>query len=236
MIHQISHAGLRHRTNGESNQDSVCTAAKGRYIAVTLADGVSSCTDAKAGADIASRALNDLLFRKAEFFFQFDEKQIADIVVSHILFELSKQASADSRDVNEYSSTVSSILIDTKQKKALLIQLGDGMIIGTEYGKSVILVPPDDSSLGCCVTTTKNAAQAVRVKNVDTRTMDSIAVYSDGAWKQMFSDCRLKPEVASLLIRKEYDQLEEFLKQQNGADDYSFVSVDLRVKNERRSA
>lgn len=234
MIYQFSNIGINHYNNNEANQDSICTASNKRYIAISLADGVSTCEEAEAGANIACNALNDLLLNKASFFFQFDENQIAEVAILHILFGLKKQAAIDNKDINEYSSTISSVLIDTKMKKAILINLGDGIIIATGSGKAKVLVMPDDSSLGCCVTTTKNAVHSVAVKKIDIRAIDSITIGSDGAWRQMFDKNKMKPEIADFLINNEYEQLKEFLTGCNCFDDYSFVSVNLKSESGRK--
>lgn len=236
MIKKYSGAGEHHSFDSNRNQDAIATASDKRYIAVSLADGVSTCSEAKAGANIACERLNELLKNKASFFFRFDEKQIADVVISHILYELKKQALKDNTDIEEYSSTISSVLIDTKLRKALLINLGDGIIMGTSQGNVEVLSMPCDSRYGCCVTTTKNAMNSVSVKTIDTRLVDSIIICSDGAWREMFHKTRMKAEPEKLLINNEFEDLGEFLKQQNCFDDFSFVSVDFENSYGRKFA
>lgn len=236
MINQFSNAGMHHLFDNAINQDAISTAQNNRYVAISLADGVSTCTAAQQGAIVACNTLNDLLINKAAFFFQFDEKQVAEIVISHILYNLRKQAAEDNEDIGEYSSTISSVLIDTKAKKAVLINLGDGIILAMAKGKANVLAMPDDSSLGCCVTTTMNAINSVAIKAIDIRMLDSIAICSDGAWRQMFNKNKLKPEVANILGNSEYDLLSEFLLKQKCFDDFSFVSVDLKEYTGRKTA
>ena len=236
MINQFSNPGEHHSYDNAKNQDAISVAKDKRYIAISLADGVSTCKKSKTGATIACDAINKFLKNKASFFFQFNASQIADITLSLILYELKKQATKDNVDIKEYSSTISCVLIDTKLKKAILINLGDGIIIGTSNGVVKVLSMPDDSTLGCCVTTTQNAINSISVNIIDIETVDSITICSDGAWKELFVKNRIKPEVTNYFLNHEYEMLKNFLTRQNCFDDYSFVSVELETRYWRKSA
>ena len=75
---------------------------------------------------------------------------------------------------------------------------------------------------------------SVRMCNLGS--MESIVIWSDGAWREMFSKNRLRPEVAQMLSGNEYDALEDYLNKQNCSDDYSFISLDIRQKSRRKCA
>ena len=222
-------------TNGE-NQDAVCYGHNKKYYVISLADGVTSCNEAKCGAETASKAITNLLLKKGDYFLEFENEQIAEFALSHVLYELSRKAKADSKDVEEYSSTISSVLFDKKHGKMLYFNLGDSIIVATGNGRCRVLAMPSDSSSGCCVTTTKNAKSMVSVKVIDTSCVESVVICSDGAWRQMFSKNKLKPEIANFLANNEYDGLKEFLIKQGCFDDYSFISLDIRQENRRKSA
>lgn len=236
MIKELSEAGIHHLdTNGE-NQDAVCHGQNKNFFVISLADGVSACKEAKSGAEIASMAITNLLLKKGEHFLEFDNEQIAEFVLSHILFELKQHAKGESKALDEYSSTVASVLVDKKKNRMLCFNLGDSIIIATSKGKCHVLSMPADSSSRCCVTTTRGATAMASVKLLDTSLVDSVVICSDGAWRQMFNKNKLKPEVFSLLANSEYDGLRDFLAAQECFDDYSFVSLDLRQKNRKKSA
>ena len=227
MITTLSGIGAHHRdTNGE-NQDAVCCGQNRKYDVIALADGVSSCSEAKCGAEIASAAITNLLLKKGEHFFSFDEKQIAELALSHVLAELKQRADADGKDVEAYSSTIACVLVDKTRGKMLCISLGDSLVMAVGGGHCRVVAMPSDSSDGCCVTTTKNAEIMMSVKIFDSRMIDSIMICSDGAWREMFDKNRLKPEVAAFLANHEYENLKTFLIRQDGFDDYSFVALDM---------
>ncbi len=236
MIKELSEIGVHHIEEGGENQDVLCHAQNRNFCIISLADGVSTCKEAKSGAEIASKAITNLLLKKGEYFLEFENEQIAEFALSHILFELKQCAENESKDIEEYSSTISSVLVDKKKKRMLCFNLGDSIIMAIGRGKCRVLAMPADSSSGCCATTTKRATTMVSVKLFDTSMVESIVICSDGAWKQMFNKNRLKPEVFNLLSNNEYDGLKDFLMKQNCFDDYSFISLDMRQKNRRKSA
>lgn len=236
MIKELSGVGTQHSDGDSENQDALFHAQNKHFCVISLADGVSTCREAKCGAKIASRAITNLLLKKGDYFLEFENKKIAELALSHILFELKQRADQDSQNLEDYSSTVASVLVDKKKKRILCFNLGDGIIMATGKGKCRVLAMPADSSLGCCVTTTQNAITMASVRMFDANAVESIVICSDGAWRQMFNKNRLKPEVLSLLANNEYDGLRSFLVEQNCFDDYSFISMNIQRRNRRKSA
>lgn len=236
MIKKLSEAGKYHKETGEENQDVLCCAQNKKYSVISLADGVSTCQEAKKGAEIACRAITELFFKKADHFLEFDNELLTELVLSHILFELRRQAEADSGELADYSSTIASVLVDKRRERMLCFNLGDSIIMAAGMGSCRVLSKPADSSSGCCVTTTEGASSMASVNNFYTCDAETVILCSDGAWKQMFNKNRLKPEVFSMLSNNDYDRLKDFLSRQKCFDDYSFISMDIKQINRRRSA
>ncbi|MCD8068883.1 MAG: protein phosphatase 2C domain-containing protein [Lachnospiraceae bacterium] len=236
MITVLNRMGTFHSDNNGENQDSVSYGENERFQVISLADGVSSCDEAKCGAEIASSAITKHFLEKGDFFLSFQEKQVAEYGLSHILYQLGRQAEADSKNVTEYSSTIASVLVDQKAGKMLCFNLGDGMVLAAGDGKCRVIALPSDSSQGCCVTTTREAEAEVFVKVLDLGPTESIVICSDGAWKQMYRKNRLKPEPAYFVGHSEYARLKDFLEKQDCFDACSFVALDLRKKGRRKSA
>lgn len=228
MVNQWSHIGAYHLTANGENQDAVCHGHHENLSVITLADGVSSCGEAKSGAEIASQALTRLFLKKGEHFLAFSNGQIAEFALSHVLYELRKRAAEEGRDVNEYSSTIASVLYDHGQGRLLLLNVGDGVIMATENGRCRVLAEPSDSSSGCYVTTTKGVERAANVRVMDAGDIESVIICSDGAWEQMLSKNGVKPEVAAMLVHRDFSALKEFLIGQDCFDDHSFISMDLQ--------
>ncbi|MCD7854280.1 MAG: protein phosphatase 2C domain-containing protein [Clostridiales bacterium] len=236
-IKKISKRGAYHAAEKEENQDAVYFGSNKDFYVISLTDGVSACKKAKEGAETAGRAITDLFLKAGKLFFELDEKKAAEIILAHILYEQKICADKAGENLNEYSCTAACVVFDRKKNKILCFNLGDGMIMAAGRGSCRVVCPPSDSSSGCCVTTTENAAEMVSVRVYDAALIDSVVICSDGAWEVMFEkNCRLKEEADSLLINSEYDKLGDFLTEQNSFDDYSFISLDMRRKKRRRSA
>lgn len=235
MIHKMSQIGAIHASTGGENQDAVCYGESKNYSVISLADGVSACSRAKSGAIIASSAATNLFLKKGDHFLEFSEKQIADYLLSHILFELRQQAEKDEKELEAYSSTISSILVDKKNQRMLCINLGDCIILGIGNGRCRVLAAPSDSSSGCCTTTTTAASLMLTVRMMDSDPFDSVVICSDGAWRPMFTQNRLRSDISDWLKNQDYDSLESYLLCQELYDDCTFISLSLRDAKGRRS-
>lgn len=234
MINKFSKTGTYHKANGKENQDAVFSGENKRFAVIALADGVSECKEAKTGAEIAGKAITNLFLQKGEYFMEFEKEQTAKLVISHILYELRKKAESDAENTAAYSSTAASVLLDKKTKKMLFFSLGDSIIIAVKDKKCDILAKPSDSRWGCYVTTTEGAESAAKTNVINASEIDSVVICSDGAWKNMFDGNRLKNEVRTIIEDCEYDELKKFIQAQNGFDDSSFVSIDLRKIHRRK--
>lgn len=227
MISQFSETGLRHSLAKTENQDFIYSGENEQYKVISLADGVSTCAKSGTGARIAGQTVTDLMLQKGARFLTFNGKMVAGDVINHILYHLEQQADADEESVNEYSSTLASVLMDKAERKLLYFSVGDSLIIASGNHSCRILAMPADSSRGCCVTTTRNAAYNAQAAVTDAKPYESVAIFSDGAWRPLFARNRLKPEVTELLAQQDYDSLKEYLLQQECMDDFSFIAMDL---------
>lgn len=236
MISEYSRTGMLHLSSDEENQDVIRFGQKNDYAIISLADGVSSCKEAKCGAEIACQAITNLLLKNSMFFFELDEKQIAEFVLAHVLYELREKAREENKDINEYSSTLASVLVDKKRDRMLCFNLGDSLIMSIGNGKSRIFSMPSDTLGGCCVTTTQKAASMIDVKKVKINQNDSVIILSDGAWQSMFMGNRPKARVKELLNAGDTLGLKEYLDSHECPDDHSFVCLNTKLKYGRKSA
>lgn len=219
------HAG----TSGE-NQDVLYHGENSRFSVIALADGVSSCRMAKTGAEIAAHSLTGLLLRKGRFFFEIEKRQIAQITLSHIIFNLKKHSETTNEAVEEYSSTVAAVLVDKKSRMMMSYNLGDGMILAsTDTDECHMISRPSDFVRGCCVTTTEGAENMVSVGITEISSIDSVTILSDGAWKEIYR-LRNDPLVAKkLLSGNNSDELTGFFSETACFDDCSFISMKMSL-------
>lgn len=227
MTEQLSKAGIYHSNDPLQNQDAIAVDENSRFLTATLADGVSECSEAGTGARIVCHAVNDLLLKKGSYFLELESRYTADFILRHIQYELNKEAEEAGIELNEYSSTVASILLDKKSKKMMLFNLGDSLILAAESGKCNILAMPAESCFGCPSTTTENVSAAIYTKVIDASPYNSLLICSDGAWKHMYERDRMKPEVKELLLNSDCAGLNAFLYAQNCTDDYSYIYINM---------
>lgn len=236
MISKLSCPGQHHLDTNEENQDAVCDVQNDRYVVISLADGVSTCKEAKTGAELSSKALSNLLLKKGTEFFEFDNEIISELVTSHIMSELREKAIIDSKEIEEYSSTIACVLYDKKKERMLCINLGDGIIIAAKNGKCQIMMAPSNSINGCSVTTTRDVKQIISVKKIESLNLDSIVLCTDGAWKQMFDGNILRKNVSDMISKSKYGELKEYLTTRYSFDDYSFIALSKICENRRSVA
>ena len=64
MIYKTSHIGRYHKEINGENQDYICALQDGPNTVISLADGVSSCSRSKTGAEVAGNVVSKLLIRR----------------------------------------------------------------------------------------------------------------------------------------------------------------------------
>lgn len=232
-MYEYSNIGTHNASNNAGNQDFALSDELNNYEVVVLADGVSTCSKAREGAEIAAKAAAYLMLANAEFLLGFnDEKQRNKLVVDYVLKKLTEKANSDGISVDEYSSTLSAVLFDRTTNKALTFNLGSNMIMALYGDKTHIIGIPGDDTHGTVVTTTKGASFEASSQIIDTVNSsvqaEDFVMFTDGAWKSLYGGARLLPEVQTLLIEKRFDLLQQFLQQKNPFDDNSFINLNIK--------
>lgn len=209
--------------------DAVLGGCRGAYSAISLADGVSMCKYAAEGADTACGAATELLLRHGGYFISAPESRAASEVLFHVLGRLTERAESSGDDVSDYSSTLSSVLIDRKRGKLLCLSLGDSVVIVCGRGKCRVLSSPDIrfGGDGVCVTGTRGAENAFRAQKLDASDVDSVTICSDGAWRHMFERGRIKEPVCGMLLSGDFKRLGGYLAGETPEDDCSFITIKL---------
>ena len=252
--YNFSITGTNHKDNGQENQDFIISSSNDKFELIILADGVSTCSKAKEGAEVAAKAIETLFLKKGDWFIKCeDDKQRTELILGHVLRELQDRAKADGVPVEEYSSTLAAVLREKKTNKLLTFNLGNSLIMAIDDGKVRILSSPSNTTHGTAVTTTRKAESLADTKvingtpkitstqsdkdgNIITKPLysygstplyENIVICSDGAWEEMFYRGKLIPEISALLVNKQFDTIKEFLEKKNPFDDCSFVALDL---------
>lgn len=218
----------------EYNQDFILFDKNRSYCAMTLADGVSTCSKSRKGAEAVCYAVTEYLLRHGKRFFAMDSQEAVNCLLEYILFKLRQITEQESSLIKEYSSTMACILVDRYRNQMLYFSIGDSLILATKEDRCSVVAMPSDSRNGCCVTTTFNASTMAKVGKIDTEHIQSIIICSDGAWHLMYNRNKLNPLVKEILINQDYDKLKNFLMKKDRFDDCSFISVNLKDCKRRK--
>ena len=220
----------------EQNQDFFLFDKSRTYCAMVLADGVSTCSKSGKGAETVCHAVTEYLLQHGKRFFAMDSQEATNYLLDYILFKLKQTAEQESALLEEYSSTMACILVDRYQNQMLYFSIGDSLILAAKEDKCSVVAMPSDSRNGCCVTTTFNASAMAKAGKIDTKNIHSVIICSDGAWHHMYHRNRLNPLVKETLIHQDYEQLKDFLMEKDRFDDCSFISVNLKEYQRRKTA
>ena len=235
-MNYLSVAGKHHNYNSENNQDAILFKRNAKYCVMVLADGVSSCDQAKTGAEITCKAVVEFLLQHAERLFNMNERETAGSLISHILYSLKQIAARKGKSIEEYSSTLACVLFDRNKNRMLYFSIGDSLITATKGDSCYIVAMPSDSRNGCSVTTTCNAASLAKVGIIDTKDVTSVMISSDGAWNLMYKRNRMQQSIKEMIISQDYEQLKKTLLEKERFDDCSFITMDLKTLLRRKPA
>lgn len=233
MVFKFSKTGHYHTCIGEHNQDSIYCVENKRFGVIALADGISSCKKARAGAETAARAIAELFFSKGDVIMSLEKKQISELTIAHIRHELKKQTIGENNNIEDYSSTVSCVVFDGKTGKLMCFNVGDSAVFANDNGKVAVISSPLCGVYGCCSTTTKNTEAVADIKILDANGFSSVMICSDGAWKEATEKNKIKQELLNAVAFGEYDKFKEYLEKKNCFDDCSFVVSDFGLQRRK---
>ena len=235
-MYRFSAAGKHHGYDDNNDQDALIFKENESFCVMVLADGVSTCEKAKRGADVTCNSTADFMLEHAYELFLTDKGEAADMLTMNILEKLSIEASADNRDIEEYSSTVAAILFDRINDRMFYFNIGDGLIIAVKNNKCCIVAMPMDSRNGCLVTTSFDAAAKAKTGIVDTTDTHSVMICSDGAWHLIYHRNRMLQSIKEMILSRDYDRLKETFLEKERYDDCSFIIMDKKDHLRRRTA
>ena len=223
----LSEPGWYHIQECIPNQDCILTGLKDRYRVIVLADGVSTCSKSGEGARIACIKTRDFVLVNAERLFRYKEETISEYIVDNVYRALSRESAVNNCDVNDYSSTLSAVLFDSKTNKAISFHLGDGIILLANDKGCSVLGAPSDHHNGTPVTTTEKAFKLSTVIKCDIANDNSVLICSDGAWTHMYNKGLLKKEVLECIVKCKFYLLDDYIRASRPDDDYSYVAMKI---------
>lgn len=195
---------------------------------IILADGVSSCSKSRKGAQIACETVEKILTLNGTQLFDLDKKIIANLILDNVLSKLKIEQKKDKCEITDYSSTLSFACLDKNKKRVLSFSLGDSMIYKLSE-KGCILIDQLDSCSGnkCCVTTTIGASEKVKINKFDSKEMNGIMLCSDGAWRLFYNYNVFDKKLWDNSKKQNYYEFKKHIDNCINIDDSSFIIMDF---------
>lgn len=217
--------GKYHLENGLDNQDAVYEAESKTAKIIVIADGVSSCANGKKGAEIACKAVSDIMLNETEYMFSSSKEKVAGLLSSYVYKQLSIVAKKDKQPVRSYSSTLSFVCYNKISGKIMTFILGDSLIYLILDGNMTLACNPelfDDSKT--YTTTTKNVTEVIEINIFVSQNNARYLLATDGAWKTFYSGGILSDKLEQA-VREE--NIIDYLEEQQCKDDCSIMMMDV---------
>lgn len=227
MFIEWTDIGTYHMESQKENEDAVASITDGRNAAIALCDGVSVCEHAKEGARVTCDSLCSFFVRKSDKLADYDRRTIVRKAVSHIMYDLRKQAELSGNTMESLSSTAACVSYDDGLKKLLCLNIGDALVGGVGENGFEVIIRPQKGNHGCYTVTTKRVELAAEIAIVDAEKYSSVFICSDGMWKQFYKNGQLSDEAKECFDRGDYKMLIRRLRDNRSFDDRSIVVMDI---------
>lgn len=193
-----------------------------------MADGVSTCENGKAGAEIACQTIMKIMLENWQDIFKCGEAVIAKLVVRRIVDNINNKAMVSNENVRSYASTLSFACFNKSTKKVLTFTLGDSLAYKLSEKGCILLNQPDAYDNGkCCVTTTDYAFTRAKINIVEAGGLNGVMLCSDGAWRMFYKENTFRDDLWDAIKKQNYEAIKAYLQEQDNCDDSSFIIMDL---------
>ena len=210
------------------NQDYVLHSETDGIEMIILADGVSSCSRSRKGAEISCKTVEKILTRYGLQIFQWDKKEVAEFVLSCVTDELECEQKTENCKITDFSSTLCFVCLDKKKQRALCFSLGDSLIYKLSEKGCVLLNQPDVyEDNRCCATTTIGAVDKVKVNVVDVTNINGMMICSDGAWKLFYNQNTFNDDLWEYSKKQNYYEFKKYIDRSKNMDDSTFIIMDF---------
>lgn len=217
--------GEYHLKNKTDNQDAVYEAESRTAKIIVIADGISSCANAKQGAEIACKAVGDIMVNETEYIFSSSKEKVAGLLSAYVYKKLSVVAKENNHPVSSYSSTLGFVCYNKISGEIMTFVLGDSLIYLISQGDILLACKPkllDDYKT--YTTTTENAAEVIEINVFIPQKSVRYLLATDGAWSTFYSGGILSDKLEQAV---KDEKIIDYLEKQYCIDDCSIVMMDI---------
>ena len=217
VIKEFSQIGNYHYQKKEENQDYYLMNEDENYIVVTLADGVSTQKNGLLGAKTACKTTSEYVLRRASDFMLYDKEEVSKYILKEVLYELEKLSQAQNEEIESYSSTLLTLIYDKNNQEGILMNLGDGVVLGSKKQKYFYVSKGRNIQGSTFVTTSNDAYRNMEICKFKSEECDRLLLGTDGI-KEYLKNIKSKKDI-------DYEAVKKKVTQQLPYDDCSFIEI-----------
>lgn len=214
----------------EKCNDAVLCTKNGERIFAGIADGAGNRDHALNGAMIALDAAEKYMKDQnlAVFLDGYLDQRQFDILTA-IRCALKITACKEGCRMEEFASTICALSCDTQTGDFILMNLGDGVVLGGKSGKDYCMISGAENHFTqnhTYLTTVDGAASHIRLGKGNLDIFTAVILMTDGAWRVLRKNARIK-EILHLVSERNYSKLDNELSEMNFIDDASIVVLSI---------
>ena len=219
---QYTKLGEYHKVNKIENQDYIYSQENKEALFFAVADGVSSCKNSRAGAEIACKVSAKVILNDVDYYFASKPEKTIRLLLSNIKSEIHNTAIILNQEPISFASTLCFACINKQSGKIMLFVLGDSKIYC--INKSNISQINRVQSYGeniTCSTMTQHCETDARLELKTINCDDVFLLCTDGCWKTLFKtdDNRIA------MLEENIDYIDRFLDKKTINDDCSYILI-----------
>lgn len=207
-------------------QDCVLFEENGHVALAAVADGVSSCKNAAEGAQIACQTIKQIMTQESDYYFSCKQDCVGSLLLNYVCRVLQSAADEAGEDVMSYASTLSFVCFHKKSGKMMVFSLGDSKVFSVgETGIQCLTDSQADENNRCCATVTQGAEKQVQLQVFVYDGQTDYLLMTDGAWRLLYTDCRLRKDLREQIEKRNYRDLASFFENMKPTDDCSYIAL-----------
>lgn len=216
--------GAYHLKNGEVCQDKAGYFETKDYVIAVIADGVTACEKSDEGADIICRAFISFVLDEQENVFVYSKEKLAYLMIEYLLYCLEIETAKKGDAIQEYASTIAGVVVDRRNRKAVIINLGDGAVFTFSSSRMLEQLEPKRINGKPCLVTTKESYKAAEIKRLEVKFGEGLFLCTDG-FIEILERRGKDLDAKELIVGYDFSRLQMKLQLHDTMDDCSYIAI-----------
>ena len=228
MITTYQRTGAYHKKNKLECQDVIFQSESNTATIIAIADGVSSCENSKRGAEIACKAVSDIMLGETEYIFASPREKAAGLLISYVQGKLREEAAKGNSSFESYSSTLSFVCFNKLSGEIMSFVLGDSLLYLMMDGKLTLACTTEHFSGNQTYTTTTDGVEkVVEIKRLYSYRNVKFVLATDGAWREFYENGAVCSSAEIAMLNND---IAAYLDNKPCSDDCSIAIFDIAAE------